>query len=81
MEEIGMGGLSVAPLKARSWRCLQRLRARTEGGWAGRRGRASETADDAWERITHGADLVQGYSGSYTEGPFWMRKCTGVAAG
>ncbi len=33
-----------------------------------------ETAEDAWQRIVHGADLVQGYSAFVYEGPFWCRR-------
>ncbi|GAA0686830.1 quinone-dependent dihydroorotate dehydrogenase [Kitasatospora atroaurantiaca] len=74
IEEIGMGGLSGAPLKARSLEVLQRLRARTEGRLTLVAVGGIETAEDAWERIVHGADLVQGYSAFIYEGPFWMRR-------
>ncbi|MFD9123786.1 quinone-dependent dihydroorotate dehydrogenase [Kitasatospora sp. NPDC059571] len=74
VEEIGMGGLSGAPLKARSLEVLQRLRARTEGRLAIVSVGGIETAEDAWQRILHGADLVQGYSAFIYEGPFWMRR-------
>ncbi|KQV22768.1 MULTISPECIES: quinone-dependent dihydroorotate dehydrogenase [unclassified Kitasatospora] len=74
IEEIGMGGLSGAPLKARSLEVLQRLRARTEGRLVLVAVGGIETADDAWERIVHGADLVQGYSAFVYQGPFWMRR-------
>ncbi|WP_431041227.1 quinone-dependent dihydroorotate dehydrogenase [Streptomyces sp. P1-3] len=75
------GGLSGAPLKARSLEVLRRLYARvgdrvTLIGVGG-----VETADDAWERILAGATLVQGYSGFIYEGPFWCRKIhKGLAA-
>jgi dihydroorotate dehydrogenase len=74
IEEIGMGGLSGAPLKARSLEVLQRLRARTEGRLTLVAVGGIETAEDAWQRIIHGADLVQGYSAFIYEGPFWMRR-------
>lgn len=74
IEEIGMGGLSGAPLKARSLEVLQRLRARTEGRLTIVSVGGIETAEDAWQRIIHGADLVQGYSAFIYEGPFWMRR-------
>ncbi|WP_354643566.1 quinone-dependent dihydroorotate dehydrogenase [Kitasatospora camelliae] len=81
IEEIGTGGLSGAPLKARSLEVLQRLRARTEGRLAIVSVGGIETADDAWQRIVHGADLVQGYSAFIYEGPFWMRRLhKGLAA-
>ncbi|MFC9287357.1 quinone-dependent dihydroorotate dehydrogenase [Streptomyces sp. NPDC057052] len=67
------GGLSGAPLKARSLEVLRRLYARvgdriTLVGVGG-----IETAEDAWERILAGATLVQGYSAFVYEGPFWAR--------
>ncbi|MFH8367121.1 quinone-dependent dihydroorotate dehydrogenase [Streptomyces sp. NPDC018031] len=68
------GGLSGAPLKARSLEVLRRLYARvgdriTLVGVGG-----IETADDAWERILAGATLVQGYSAFIYQGPFWCRR-------
>ncbi len=73
VEAIGAGGLSGAPLKARSLQVLRRLYARvgdriTLVGVGG-----VETADDAWERILAGASLVQGYSAFIYQGPFWCR--------
>ncbi|MFJ1705274.1 quinone-dependent dihydroorotate dehydrogenase [Kitasatospora sp. NPDC088346] len=81
IEEIGAGGLSGAPLKDRSLEVLQRLRARTEGRLTLVSVGGIETAEDAWQRILHGADLVQGYSAFVYEGPFWMRRMhKGLAA-
>ena len=74
VEEIGMGGLSGAPLKERSLEVLKRLRTRTGGRLAIVSVGGIETAEDAWQRIVHGADLVQGYSAFVYEGPFWMRR-------
>ncbi len=67
------GGLSGAPLKARSLEVLRRLYARvgdriTLVGVGG-----VETAEDAWQRILAGATLVQGYSAFIYRGPFWVR--------
>ncbi|MEU3554048.1 quinone-dependent dihydroorotate dehydrogenase [Streptomyces fragilis] len=67
------GGLSGAPLKARSLEVLRRLYARvgdriTLVGVGG-----VETAEDAWQRILAGATLVQGYSAFIYEGPLWAR--------
>jgi dihydroorotate dehydrogenase len=67
------GGLSGAPLKARSLEVLRRLYARvgdriTLVGVGG-----IENAEDAWQRILAGATLVQGYSAFIYEGPFWGR--------
>lgn len=67
------GGLSGAPLKARSLAVLSRLYARvgdriTLVGVGG-----VEDAEDAWQRILAGATLVQGYSAFVYRGPFWSR--------
>jgi dihydroorotate dehydrogenase len=67
------GGLSGAPLKARSLEVLRRLYARvgdrvTLVGVGG-----VEDAEDAWQRILAGATLVQGYTAFIYRGPFWMR--------
>ncbi|AJE39722.1 quinone-dependent dihydroorotate dehydrogenase [Streptomyces nodosus] len=67
------GGLSGAPLKARSLEVLRRLYARvgdriTLVGVGG-----IEDAEDAWQRILAGATLVQGYSAFIYRGPFWSR--------
>ncbi|MET9732196.1 quinone-dependent dihydroorotate dehydrogenase [Streptomyces sp. NPDC006458] len=67
------GGLSGAPLKARSLEVLRRLYARvgeriTLVGVGG-----IENAEDAWQRILAGATLVQGYSAFIYEGPFYSR--------
>ncbi|GAA1402350.1 quinone-dependent dihydroorotate dehydrogenase [Kitasatospora putterlickiae] len=72
--EIGMGGLSGAPLKERALEVLRRLRARTGGRLVLVSVGGIETAEDAWQRILHGADLVQGYSAFIYEGPFWCRR-------
>ncbi|MBZ9638873.1 quinone-dependent dihydroorotate dehydrogenase [Streptomyces sp. PSKA30] len=68
-----VGGLSGAPLKARSLQVLRRLYARvgdriTLVGVGG-----IESAEDAWQRILAGATLVQGYSAFIYAGPFWAR--------
>ncbi|WP_328402875.1 quinone-dependent dihydroorotate dehydrogenase [Streptomyces sp. NBC_00390] len=67
------GGLSGAPVKARSVAVLRRLYARvgdriTLVGVGG-----IENAEDAWQRILAGATLVQGYSAFVYEGPFYAR--------
>lgn len=67
------GGLSGAPVKARSLQVLSRLYARvgdriTLIGVGG-----IENAEDAWQRILAGATLVQGYSAFIYEGPFYAR--------
>jgi dihydroorotate dehydrogenase len=71
---LGAGGISGAPLKARSLAVLGRLRARvgdrlvlvSAGGIA--------SADDAWERIRAGATLLQLYTALIYQGPSLPRK-------
>jgi dihydroorotate dehydrogenase len=65
------GGLSGAPLKARSLEILRRLRKRAGDRLTLISVGGIETADDAWERIRAGATLVQGYTGLIYGGPLW----------
>ncbi|MFJ5270011.1 quinone-dependent dihydroorotate dehydrogenase [Streptomyces sp. NPDC088358] len=67
------GGLSGAPLKARSLEVLNRLYARVGGRMTLIGVGGIENAEDAWQRILAGATLVQGYSAFVYEGPFWGR--------
>ncbi|MFD4182653.1 quinone-dependent dihydroorotate dehydrogenase [Rhodococcus sp. NPDC058514] len=71
---IGAGGLSGAPVADRSLEVLRRLYARVGGRLALISVGGIETADQAWERILAGANLVQGYTGFIYGGPFWMRR-------
>lgn len=73
VEQIGFGGLSGAPLKARSLEVLRRLRARTGDQLTLISVGGIETADDAWARIEAGATLVQAYTGFIYGGPLWPR--------
>ncbi|WTW93164.1 quinone-dependent dihydroorotate dehydrogenase [Streptomycetaceae bacterium NBC_01309] len=73
VEACGAGGLSGAPLKARSVAVLRRLRARVGTGMVLIGVGGVETADDVWERLEAGATLVQGYTGFIYAGPFWCR--------
>jgi dihydroorotate dehydrogenase len=65
------GGLSGAPLKARSLAVLKRLRARVGTKVTLVAVGGIENADDAWERIRAGATLVQAYTGFIYGGPLW----------
>lgn len=71
---IGAGGLSGAPLKARSLEVLRLLSARLNGQVAIISVGGIETAAEANERLDNGATLVQGYTGWIYAGPFWARK-------
>lgn len=74
VEEIGAGGLSGAPLKARSLEVLRLLAGRLSGRIAIVSVGGIETSAEAAERLQAGATLVQGYSGFIYEGPFWARR-------
>jgi dihydroorotate dehydrogenase len=73
----GAGGLSGAPLKARSLAVLDLLRKTLDETFVIISVGGVETAAEVNERLSHGATLVQGYSGFIYEGPFWARKIKG----
>src|SRR5262249_40733708 len=68
------GGVSGAPLKARSLEVLRRLRARVGDRLVLISVGGIETADDAWARLLAGATLVQAYTGFISGGPAWPRR-------
>ena len=68
------GGISGAPLKARSLEVLRRLRARAGDRLVLVSAGGVESADDAWERLQAGATLVQSYTGFVYGGPGWPRR-------
>jgi dihydroorotate dehydrogenase len=70
----GAGGLSGAPLKARSLQVLSLLRKNLDNEFTIISVGGVETADEVVERVSNGATLVQGYSGFVYEGPLWARK-------
>jgi len=73
VEQAGAGGLSGAPLKARSLEVLRRVHART-GDYLTLIGVGGiETAQDAQERLDAGATLLQAYTAFIYEGPRWPR--------
>ncbi|WP_148614971.1 quinone-dependent dihydroorotate dehydrogenase [Nocardioides rubriscoriae] len=72
--EVGAGGLSGRPLAARSLEVLRLLRGRvgpdlTLVGVGG-----ISTVEDARERLSAGADLLQAYTAFIYEGPLWPRR-------
>jgi dihydroorotate dehydrogenase len=71
---LGAGGLSGAPLKARSLAVLRRLRERVGDRLVLVAVGGIETGEDAWQRIRAGATLVQAYSGFVYGGPLWPRR-------
>jgi dihydroorotate dehydrogenase len=74
VERAGAGGLSGEPLRKRSLAVLRLLRSQVGpdmtligvGGIAG--------VEDAVERLSAGADLLQAYTAFIYEGPLWPRK-------
>lgn len=72
--EKGAGGLSGAPLKSRSLAVLDLLRKTLDNNFVVISVGGVETATEVEERLSHGATLVQGYSGFIYEGPLWARK-------
>lgn len=67
----GEGGLSGAPLMARSLEVLGLVRAAVPADFCVISVGGVETAQDVWERLEHGATLVQGYTGFLYRGPLW----------
>jgi dihydroorotate dehydrogenase len=74
VDAIGAGGLSGAPLKARSLAVLQLLKQNLPAEIAIVSVGGVETAAEVQERLAAGATLVQGYSAFIYEGPLWARK-------
>lgn len=69
VEALGAGGLSGAPLKPRALEVLRRLRARVGPKMVLVAAGGIENADDAWERLQAGANLLQVYTGFVYGGP------------
>ncbi|MGW9629944.1 quinone-dependent dihydroorotate dehydrogenase [Agromyces sp. NPDC055520] len=74
IEAIGAGGLSGAPLAARSLEVLRLIRAHVPAELCVVSVGGVETAADVQERLDAGATLVQGYSAFIYRGPFWARQ-------
>ena len=74
VDGMGAGGLSGAPLKARSLEVLKVLKAVIGEGQIIISVGGIETSEEARERLAAGATLVQGYTGFIFDGPFWARK-------
>ncbi len=80
VEACGAGGLSGAPVFARSLEVLRRLRARAGDRLVLVSVGGIENADQAFERIRAGASLVQVYTALVYEGPMLPRRLArGVA--
>ena len=71
---LGAGGVSGAPVAARSLQVLRRLYGRVGDRLVLISVGGIETADDAWERIVSGATLLQGYTGFIYGGGLWAKQ-------
>jgi dihydroorotate dehydrogenase len=71
--EMGAGGVSGPPVARRSVEVLRRLYRRVGGRLVLISVGGIETSDDAWERITAGASLLQGYTGFVYGGGLWAK--------
>jgi dihydroorotate dehydrogenase len=74
VEAIGAGGLSGAPLAARSLAVLRLIREHVPASLCVISVGGVETADDVQERLDAGATLVQGYTAFIYLGPLWARQ-------
>lgn len=74
VEACGAGGLSGAPLEARSLAVLKRLRARVGSGMTLVAVGGVETPEHAYARIRAGATLIQVYTGLIYHGPMLPKR-------
>jgi dihydroorotate dehydrogenase len=74
VDELGPGGISGPPVARRSVEVLRRLYRRVGDRLVLIGVGGIETADDAWERITAGASLLQGYTGFIYGGGLWAKE-------
>jgi len=68
------GGISGVPLRARATDVIRFIYKQTQGELPVIGVGGIFTADDAWEKITAGASLVQVYTGWIYEGPWMVRR-------
>ena len=73
IEAAGAGGLSGAPLAARSIAVLRLVRTAVPADFCVISVGGVETAADVRSRLAAGATLVQGYTAFLYRGPFWAR--------
>ena len=74
LDMLGEGGVSGPPLAERSLDVLRRLYARVGDRLALISVGGIETIDDAWQRITAGASLLQAYTGFIYGGGLWAKR-------
>jgi dihydroorotate dehydrogenase len=73
VDELGPGGISGPPVAQRSAEVLRRLYRRVGDRLVLISVGGIETPDDAWDRITAGASLLQGYTGFIYGGGLWPK--------
>jgi dihydroorotate dehydrogenase len=73
LDQLGPGGISGPPVARRAVEVLHRLYSRAGDQLVLISVGGIETADDAWERITAGASLLQGYTGFIYGGGLWAK--------
>ena len=73
VDALGSGGISGPPVARRSAEVLRRLYERVGDRLVLISVGGIETADDAWDRITSGASLLQGYTGFIYGGGLWAK--------
>jgi dihydroorotate dehydrogenase len=73
VDAAGAGGLSGAPLAARSLEVLRVVRSVVPAGFCVISVGGVETGADVAARLAAGATLVQGYTAFLYRGPFWAR--------
>lgn len=74
VERAGAGGLSGAPLAARSLEVLALIRSVVPAELCVISVGGVETVSDVAQRLAAGATLVQGYTGFVYRGPFWAHQ-------
>jgi dihydroorotate dehydrogenase len=74
VDQLGDGGISGPPVARRSAEVLRRLYRRVGDRLVLISVGGIESADDAWDRITSGASLLQGYTGFIYGGGLWAKQ-------
>jgi len=74
VQAIGNGGLSGAPLRAKATAVLAHVARRLAGRLPVIGVGGIDSAESAWEKISHGATLVQVYTGFVYEGPGLVKR-------